>query len=374
MGSDKLEVVNFRKGFVFLGEEFNHRYPPTDTHHRRGAPEHRTLYVGEQGARVRISKGRIIVEKGDTELLSVPARHVARIVLAGSVGLSAGARSWSLSQDVSVVFLSARGNLLGSLNSGTPVEASLRRAQYRCTESDKIKLAMARQFVFGKLSNLRTLLLRRNRTINADQIGDIASEIDFYRHQVGSTDDLQQLMGVEGMASRRYWDAFGMLLPDTMPWKGRGRRPPPDLANSALGYGYAILGSEASSALASAGLDISAGFLHADHDRRPSLSLDLMEEYRPVIVDSAILRLIAREELTAAMTRDDPRRTGGVLLTEKGRKRVTSAIEDRMLTVFKYERTGSRVSYRRSMTLQAKSITRSIRNNNSSEYSPVLWR
>lgn len=133
--------------------------------------------------------------------------------------------------------------------------------------------------MFGKLSNQRTLLLRHNRTRSATEIADAAAEIDFYRHQSIEAEHLSQLLGIEGIASRSYWNAFGKLLPETFAWKGRQRRPPPNLANAALGYGYAILTGETATALAIAGLDAAAGFLHTDHERRPSLALDLMEEF-----------------------------------------------------------------------------------------------
>lgn len=115
LGSDKTSVLSFDDGFAFLGEEFGPRYPPLLPDFRVAEPERRTLYAASQGGRVRIQSGRLLVEDAqDTELLDVPSGLVGRIVCFGSVGLSAGARSWALSNDVDIVFASRRGTYLGS--------------------------------------------------------------------------------------------------------------------------------------------------------------------------------------------------------------------------------------------------------------------
>lgn len=374
VGSDKLEIVDFDTGFMFLGEEFNARYPPTARHHRRDAPRNRSLFVGQQGASVRLSQGRLIVEHQQQEVLSVPTGHVARLVLSGSVGLSAGARSWALGTGVPVVLLSRRGNYLGALTSGQTPEAGLRRAQYALSGCDGFKLELARRFVYGKLSNLRTLLLRQNRKRSCEEVAEAARAIDFYRSQVANGETISEVLGIEGIASRAYWGGFGQLLPEEFGWDGRRRRPAPDVINAALGYGYAILAGEATAAAATAGLDPAAGFLHTDHERRPSLALDLMEELRPVIVDAAILKLIGRCELASDMHRPDDRRAGAVVLTEKARRRVVAAVEDRFLTLFKYIPADMRISYRRALLLQARAVVRSIRCEDPACYQPVLWR
>ena len=104
-----------RRGVRVLGEDINARYPPLDQNQHRAEPDRRTLYVGHQGAGVRVYAGRVEVHRQDSVLLSVPSGHVERIVLSGSVGLSTGARSWALATGVDVVLLSRHGSYLGAL-------------------------------------------------------------------------------------------------------------------------------------------------------------------------------------------------------------------------------------------------------------------
>jgi len=378
VGSDKTEVTTFAEGFVFLGEEIGPRYPTQSPTQWRAEPERRTVHVGRQGAGVRLARGRLKVMDGDEELLSVPVTHVARLVLAGAVGLSAGARSWALANGIDVVLLSRRGSFLGRIASASSTDIGLRRRQMSRTSDDPAMVDLARGLVHGKLSNMRTLLLRHASGEEAADVVAAAEEIHGYRELLGSANSPLELMGVEGIASRVYWAAFRALLPDGIGFATRQRRPAPDVVNAALGYGYAILQGEVEGALASTGLDPSVGVLHADVAGRPSLALDLMEEFRPLIVDQVVVELARRSSITAESGRTDPVRPGGVLLTEDGRRSLVAALEDRLLTMFRHLPTGDRVTYRRSLILQAQQVARVVGAENVDQqtmrYRPVLWR
>jgi len=374
LGVDKTMSVSFEEGFTYLGEEFNLRYPEDAPNRRRLEPKRRSLIVGHQGAGVRISKGRLVVSREKSEVLSVPASQVGRVVLSGSVGLSAGARSWALANNVGVVLLSRRGSYLGSLSGETTTDAARRRAQYRFSDNETKCLSVAIPMLFGKVSNQRTMLLRHTPRSEKSTQQTAVNELDFTRSKLKSCATRSELLGVEGLGARRYWSALGELLPSEAGFTGRKRRPPPDLTNCALGYAYAILLGEAVTAIAIAGGDPGCGLLHLDADRRPSLALDLIEEFRPVIVDSVIVQLIRKGTLTTEHIRQDPDRVGGVLLTERGRKTLVAAIENRLLTVFRHIPSGERVTYRRAIRLQAHQIMRTIESDGQDPYQPVLWR
>src|SRR5689334_13392801 len=106
-----------------------------------------------------------------------------------------------------------------------------------------------------------------------------------------------EIMGLEGAAAREYFTAVGRAVPEQLRFAGRSRRPPLDLVNAALSFGYTILLGEAVAALAAAGLDPAIGLLHADADRRPSLALDLIEEFRPLVVDQVVITAARRDQL-----------------------------------------------------------------------------
>ena len=222
----------------------------------------------------------------------------------------------------------------------------------------------------GKLSNQRTLLQRFVDPSCADGIAGAVDAIEVLGGQLEAAPSPEVALGVEGMASRRYWEGVRQLLPD-VGFEARARRPPPDLFNSALGFGYAVLLAECVSACHGAGLHPSFGFLHRESGRRPSLALDLMEEFRPLVVDQVVIELVRRKSLTTDHVRLHSHGRG-VLLTEKGRRRLLSGLEDRLLTVALHLRSGQRVSYRRSIQLQARALARAARYGDA--YEAVLWR
>ncbi len=139
-----------------------------------------------------------------------------------------------------------------------------------------------------------------------------------------------ELMGLEGIAARTYFQTLGGLMPPELAFAERSRRPPLDVVNAALGYAYAILLGECVSALVASGLDPAVGLMHADQDNRPSLALDLMEEFRPYVVDLAVARQATRGTLTAQHGRHDDG-VPGVLLSKAGKLVVTDAYEKRLL-------------------------------------------
>ena len=111
--------------------------------------------------------------------------------------------------------------------------------------------------------------------------------------------------GHEGTATREYFRAWRQLIGDDWGFTARERRPPPDPVNAMLSFGYTLLVQEAVAALEMAGLDAAVGFLHRARWGRPCLALDLMEEFRPVIVDAVVLRCLSRDRPVRGV-RDHP--------------------------------------------------------------------
>src|SRR5262249_51235510 len=148
-------------GFCFLGEDFGPRYPPVVDTHRVVEPATKTLYVGTPGAGVRLDAGRIVVTSpDDTELLSVPSGHVERLVLFGPVGLSAGVRTWALTNDSDVVLASRRGGYLGQLLAGGTRRLQRLRAQLAAADNPERHLTLGKAIVYAKIAKQVTLLQR----------------------------------------------------------------------------------------------------------------------------------------------------------------------------------------------------------------------
>jgi CRISPR-associated protein Cas1 len=372
LAEEKTRMTTFDEGFFFLGEEIGPVHPVVELAAVQ-ADEllKKALYVTRQGSGVVVRQGQFVVKHDDDELLRVPQSLVAHIVLMGSVGLSAGARATALENGIEVSFLSRRGRWTGRLDGGGAGLAKLRRRQYALSDDQANAIVLARSFVDGKVANQRALLLRYLRRTSIPAVFGAAEAILERRRQLSRATDRDTLMGHEGAAAAAYFDGLRHLLPEWTGFAGRGRRGATDPVNSALNYGYAILLAEVTTAVCVCGLDPVAGFLHGDAGSRPSLSLDLMEEFRPLVVDSTVLNLFKRNRLTISMF--EVERTGQVRLAAEGRRRLVAALEERMLTVFSHVPLGKRVSYRRAILLQAQQVTRFVEGKQS-VYEPVLWR
>jgi CRISPR-associated protein Cas1 len=371
MGEDKTRVVSFAEGFTFLGEDFGPRYPPVVDEHRLAEVERKVLYCGLQGSRVRIGQGRVRVETRDEEVvLDVPSGHVSRIVLAGSVGLTAGLRSWALGSGVDVVLLSRGGRYLGTCTASSVASVGRLRAQVAgCDEGTVLRLA--RGFAEAKLRHQVVVLQRLARPESAEAVGDGVAEIRRLVAMLPEAGAADEIMGVEGAAARSYYGVLGQVMPEELGFAGRTRRPPQDVVNAALSYGYAILLGECVSALHSVGLHPGLGVLHADDDGRPSLALDLMEEFRPLLVDRAVLTAVTRRRLRP----EHGVRTGpgqGLYLTARGKEVLVGAYEERLLQTTRGALAGFSGTWRRHIWRQAERLAADIMGGD--PWSPLSWR
>ena len=372
INEDATVMTSFDEGFCHLGIDYS-QDRPLEPSAEADAPVH-VVYVGRDGSRVHVAKERLIVDAPDgLPQMSIPRRMVSRIVLTGNVGLSAGARSWALYNDIDVLCLSRRGTYLGQLagpRSTANAQRLLRQAEFAADE--EARLPLARNIVRAKLRNqLHVLhrLARREREGSADgsagaAMGDgtemcgnagvasgggareaaagfVASaaaaagvvgleaacrDIRCIMADLPDAASIEEIMGLEGAASNVYFACVAGLLPPEVSFPCRSRRPPKDMANAALSYAYSLLLGECTAALFAAGLEPSLGVLHASTDKRPSLSLDLMEEFRPLLVDRMVFGLLRSRRLRPEHA--GPSDGGeGVWLTKDGKKAVVDGYE-----------------------------------------------
>lgn len=259
----------------------------------------RILYVGRGGARVHVKAGRVLVDApGSLPATSLPKNSVTRIVLSGNVGLSAGARSWAMRSGVDVVCLSRRGSYQGTLiGANRGAHATRLLAQVALTGDNERRVRLAASLMSAKIRgqiHVLTRIARRDETVH---VADTTAHMHAWRRSLTGARTLDEIMGIEGVCSNAYFDALAACVPADVTFDGRSRRPPRDLPNAALSYGYAILLCECVGALHAAGLEPSLGVAHAPTDKRPSLALDLMEQFRPLLVDQAVMALLRTRKL-----------------------------------------------------------------------------
>lgn len=372
LNAEKTTVATFDEGFAFLGEDFGPRYPPQLDNHRMEEPQQRVLYVALQGSRVRTADGRVVVEsKDNTSVLNVPSSQVGRIVCFGSVGISAGVRTWLLSNDIGVVFASRKGNYLGTMvNPAHGTRPARLRGQLAVTGTLQA-LNIARAIVLAKITKQQVLLERMNRRPNHEQVSDAVGQLDALIAMLPAATSPMEVMGLEGAAARFYFPCLGTLVPEDLRFEMRSRQPPQDIFNAAISYLYTILLSECVTALHAAGLDPALGILHTEQNNRPSLALDLMEEFRPWIVDQVVTEAAVRKQLRAEHGRREEGR--GVVLTKEGKRVIVDAYERRMLGQVRGSLADFSGSRRRHVYRQAQRLRSAIMSADN-EWTGLSWR
>lgn len=378
LGDDKTDIMTFDDGFAFLGEDFGPKYPPAMPLQRVQEPENRVLYLGAQTAHARISKGRLIVEdrqKGGgkpTKLFDVPCGHVSRIVAFGSVAISSGLRSWAMYNGVDIVLASRRGSYLGIMQ-GTKTETHSARliAQVEINDTPR-QLEISCAIIRAKIHKQIVVLQRFSKRESEEKVSNAITNMRKFMTMLDDTASIDEAMGLEGAAAKEYFAAYGALLPNELAFTTRSRQPPLDLANASLSFLYTVLLGECVTALRAAGMDPGLGVLHNPQAKRPSLALDLLEEFRPLVADQVVLNAARRNRLTSKHARKDPKGQG-ILLTKKGREEILKAYEERMLQVVKGSIPDFAGSIRRHLYRQAQRLAGAIMHDDY-EWSGMSWR
>ena len=334
----------------------------------------RILYVGRDGARVHVKAGRVLVDApGSLPATSLPKNSVTRIVLSGNVGLSAGARSWAMRSGVDVVCLSRRGSYQGTLiGANRGAHASRLLAQVALTGDHERRVRLAASLIGAKIRgqiHVLTRIARRDETVH---VADTTAHMHAWRRSLAGARTLDEIMGIEGACSNAYFDALSACVPADVTFDGRSRRPPRDLPNAALSYGYAILLSECVGALHAAGLEPSLGVAHAPTDKRPSLALDLMEQFRPLLVDQTVMALLRTRKLRPEHGVVEAE-AGGVWLGSDGKKILVDAYEAACQRSVTGALPGYSGSWRRHIAHSAQMLARAIAEPDY-QWSGVAWR
>uniref|UniRef100_UPI0035C90254 CRISPR-associated endonuclease Cas1 n=1 Tax=Patulibacter defluvii TaxID=3095358 RepID=UPI0035C90254 len=309
------------------------------------------LYVMTPGAFVRQKGGRLELEHQGEKVASRRLLDVAHVAVFGNVTISSGAVRACLEQDTPILWFTSGGWLSGYAIAHGGSWVARRMAQTMLA-LDPARGAVAAAMIAGKLRNQRTLL----RRLGGETQRDAASQLTDLARTAEAESDPASLLGLEGTGARIYFDGFPSLLKrhgDEFRFEGRNRRPPTDRVNAMLSFAYALLVRDTTVACLAAGLDPQVGLLHRPRHGRPSLALDLAEEFRPLVGDSTVVTAINNGELRP---RDFVQRGGAVALTDAGRKRVIAAYERRVAVTLEHPLYGYRVSYRRAMELQARQL------------------
>lgn len=294
-----------------------------------------TLFVTLEGAWL-FKDGQAVEVRHERETkLRVPLHNLDGIVCLGwDIGASAQLMAACAEAGVTLSFCSPHGKFLAAATGFASGNVLLRRTQYRLADDPAACAAIARNIVAAKIAGSRTSFLRAARDRPDDPAAaQLKTAADWLGHRIDAVlreDSLDVVRGIEGDSAAAYFNLLPALLTVSDPalaMNGRSRRPPLDPVNALLSFLYALLAHDCRSALATAGLDPAVGFLHRDRPGRPSLALDLMEEFRPVLADRLALALLNRRQLDSSDF--DRRESGAVALRDGSRKKVLVAWQER---------------------------------------------
>ncbi len=326
-----------------------------------------TAVINQPDVRVHLTGERLEIfgrregSDRDERLREIPLRDLDRLIVSESVHFTAPALGAVLRAGIPIQFFSWGGKFLGNFLPAGNHHGLARLRQYRRTLEPEFTLAMAGRIVTAKLYNQRRVLQRlaAGREDGESSSGEPAPNPDvqaalnwldamFASLKVSSTVD--ELRGHEGATTARYFHAWAGFLPAAFPFERRSTRPPLNPVNACISFASTILYNEAVAFCHAHGLDPALGTLHATEDGRWSLALDLIEPFRPVLVEALALDLFSHDILKAGHFEA---RDGGVFLNEEGRRRFFLQYERRMERQFLSESVGHRTCLRQQLENQA---------------------
>lgn len=331
-----------------------------------------TLYVTSQGAWLRKDGTNVVVEVEGAERGRAPLHLLGAIICFGQVGVSPQLMHAAAEAGICITYMGWSGRFLARVEGPQGGNVLLRRAQHQRTADDP--LPIARAIVAAKAANQRGVIRRAIR-----DYGNPEGKLDMAERRLTaamraalSAPEADTLRGIEGEAANAYFAVFDALIraPD-MSFGGRTRRPPRDPVNALLSFLYVLLAADCRAAAEAAGLDPQMGFLHRDRPGRPSLALDLMEEFRAPLADRVCLTLINRRQFGPGDFRHEE--TGAVFLKDDARKTVLTAWQERKRTALTHPFLSEKMPLGLVPYVQAQLLARHLRGDLDG-YPAYIWR
>ena len=337
-----------------------------------------TLFVTTPGAWLCKEGETVMVRVEEETKLQVPAAVLEGIVCIGGVGFSAPLMELCADKGVCISFLSESGQFMARVNGPVSGNILLRKEQYRRAEDPVKSASLAKAFVLGKVANCRSVLLRAARESEGENSTELAKCADYLWNILEKLRreelNLEEVRGKEGEAGHAYFTVFDRLIvtqKNGFSFKGRSRRPPLDSVNALLSFVYTLLAHDCTGACEAVGLDPQAGFLHADRPGRPSLALDIMEEFRPFFADRLVLTIINRQQIKPEGFKITE--SGAVLMTQETKKEVLKTYQERKREELVHPFLGEKVAVGLLPYLQARLLARHLRGDLDG-YPPFVWK
>jgi CRISPR-associated protein Cas1 len=336
------------------------------------------LYVTTPDSYLHLDGENIVISVEGKERFRIPSHNLESIVCFGYLGASPALMGHCAKKGVGLSFVSPYGKFLARVSGGVTGNVLLRKEQYRVSDCEKSCVAIAKNIILSKLLNSRVVLERclrdHSENVNIGLLKEASRYLRARAIELQQCRSLDDIRGYEGDCARVYFSTFNELIlhqKDEFYMQGRNKRPPLDKLNAMLSFLYTILAHDIQSALETVGLDPFVGFLHRDRPGRPSLALDIMEEFRAYMVDRLVISMINRKQITGAgfLVKE----SGGVLMDDETRKELLTAWQKRKQEKITHPYINEKVEIGLLPYVQALLLARFLRGDIES-YPPFLWK
>lgn len=343
-----------------------------------------TAIINQSNCRIHLAGERLEVygpdpqTERDVVLREIPLRDLDRLIISEAVHFTSPALAAILRSGVPVQVFSWSGSFLGSFLPAQNQHGLSRLQQYRKVLDPAFALTISGRIITAKVYNQRRVIQRLAASRNYDlgvmnsdlklappgeaanpkselinhhtEIKNTLAWLDALFTSISASKTIDELRGYEGASTARYFQAWASFLPEAFPFERRSTRPPLNPVNACISFGSTLIYNEAVAFCHAHGLDPALGFLHTTENGRWSLALDLIEPFRPVLVEALALDLFSHQILSAGHFEA---RNGGVYLNDEGRKKFFLQYERRMERQFLSEAAGHRTTLRQQLEQQA---------------------
>ena len=337
-----------------------------------------TLYITSPDRYLSLDGENIVVICGDSEVGRVPLHNIESIVTLGYTGASPALMGACAKKNISLSFLTQYGDFQARVTGKVRGNVTLRKTQYRMSDSMQDSLNIAKNIIVGKIFNSRWVVERATRDyplrLDVDRLKYKSQLLQNSIYATYKCRNLDELRGIEGEAASLYFSIFNDLIlqqKDEFSFETRNKRPPMDKVNALLSFSYTLLANMAVSALETVGLDPYVGFLHRDRPGRVSLALDLMEELRSVFADRFVLSMINKKVISAKGF--SQKENGAVIMDDDTRRTVLSAWQNKKQEKITHPFLNEKVEWGMVPYIQSLLLARYIRGD-LDEYPPFMWK
>ena len=329
------------------------------------------LYLVDCSTKLGISENYLVVKKGQEICERIPIETLEEVSVYGGCQVTTQCIHECLKRSIPIIYYSAGGKYLGRLQPEGSIGVKRQRKQAVFNENEA-SFELAKKIVEAKIHN-QTVVLRRYASSKGEDLSDVYKHMKILKNKISASESIEEIMGYEGNAARSYFGGLSRLVEVEFKFDARNRRPPKDPFNAMLSFGYSILLSEIYGKIIAKGLNPYFGFIHQDREYYPTLASDLMEEWRPVIVDSVVMSMINGHEIF--MNQFETGEDQGIYMSYEARKAFVRKMEVKFNQQIKYLKyVDYPVSFRRALELQVNCLVHVLEEEKTEAYEPILIR